>query len=516
MSKRKQVRFAVAETSHDLQQTWSVVKAGLRGLTRSRIPQMAAALSFRTLFALIPVLVLSLVVLQAFVGKDEVTQVLRKTLEFTGISQLVLSDTDAPNGAQPEVSGSDARQEETPIEGGEEYPAEKLAGDPTPAERAQAEIPDQLQGLQTDSDNPDAREVMETARQSQVDNDLRLDQWISSTVERILAIRFQTIGALGVLAALIYAAISMLVEVERTFNQIYRAQAGRSWVRRVPQYWTLLTLSVLVLVGTFYAGERFQSMAGDFLGGAIGFIVQASITALLLTFAYTVMPNTKVAVRAAAAGALVAALAWEVAKTGFRAYIEFAVSYRTLYGSIALPLFAMLWMYLTWIFILFGLQVSYGIQHISTWKETQESEDEPMLNDPASAVPLVVAIAERFDRGDPASHSYLSSQTGMPEPVIDELLLRLSEDKLVHRVDGKEEAFSLSRPPDRILASEVLESAQRATGLHTGDDRTIRWFETVQKARSDASGDQTIRDLMDGNASEPEAGSEPSPGPVPA
>ena len=496
MSKRAHVRTTVAETSKDVIETWSVVKAGLRGLTRSRIPQMAAALSFRTLFALIPVLVLSLVVLQAFVGKDEVTQVLRKTLEFTGISQLVLSDTpDAPGpseGALPAEGDGAGPGEDPAIAQEDSEPVDAVVG-------AATEAVDQLvtELDPTRDAGTDLEAGLESPAGAGPDQGIRLDQWIEGTVERILSIRFQTIGALGVLAALIYAAISMLVEIERTFNQIYRAQVGRSWLRRVPQYWTVLTLSVLVLVGTFYAGERFQNAAGDVLGGAIGFIVQASITALLLTFAYAVMPNTKVEVRAAAAGALVAAIAWEVAKTGFRAYIDFAISYRTLYGSIALPLFAMLWMYLTWILILFGLQVSYGIQHIGTWIETVEAEDEPRLNDPASAVPMVVAIAERFEKGQHATLAHLSGATGMPEPVIDELIARLVDDGIINRVESADAAFSLARPPDRILAADVLASAQRISSTQT-TGRMEAWIEGVQSARARACGSDSIRDLLGG------------------
>ena len=70
-------------------------------------------------------------------------------------------------------------------------------------------------------------------------------------------IAFQAIGAIGVLM-LIYAAISMLIEVERAFNDIYRAPTGRAWGRRIPLYWTVLTLGVIFILATFFvaAGRR--------------------------------------------------------------------------------------------------------------------------------------------------------------------------------------------------------------------------------------------------------------------
>src|SRR5690606_30896609 len=47
-----------------------------------------------------------------------------------------------------------------------------------------------------------------------------LDEWIKQLGGRVSAIPFRAIGVIG-LVALLYAAISMLVEVERAFNQIY-------------------------------------------------------------------------------------------------------------------------------------------------------------------------------------------------------------------------------------------------------------------------------------------------------
>ena len=58
------------------------------------------------------------------------------------------------------------------------------------------------------------------------------------------------IGWIGT-GVLIYASLSMLVEIERAFNEIYHAPSGRSWLRRLVLYWTLLTLGPIFLLGGF-------------------------------------------------------------------------------------------------------------------------------------------------------------------------------------------------------------------------------------------------------------------------
>jgi membrane protein len=50
--------------------TYDLARAGGRQLGRDRAPQMAAALAFRSLFALVPVLVVGMVVVKGFGGTE--------------------------------------------------------------------------------------------------------------------------------------------------------------------------------------------------------------------------------------------------------------------------------------------------------------------------------------------------------------------------------------------------------------------------------------------------------------
>ncbi|HWQ28598.1 MAG TPA: YhjD/YihY/BrkB family envelope integrity protein, partial [Dehalococcoidia bacterium] len=142
--------------------------------------------------------------------------------------------------------------------------------------------------------------------------------------------------------------------------------AGRSWARRITQYWTLLTLGTILLFTTFYVGEKFKSWAADvgestgLMGrgpvalAVIGYSVTVVISTLLLLLAYLTVPNTKVRWRPALVGAFVAAVLWEAGKWGFTQYLRYSAAYERIYGSIALiPLF-LLWVYLTWLIVLLG------------------------------------------------------------------------------------------------------------------------------------------------------------------
>ena len=62
-------------------------------------------------------------------------------------------------------------------------------------------------------------------------------------------------------------------------------------------------------------------------------------------------------------GAAFAAASWELAKIGFTFYALRAGSYSLVYGSLAtLPLF-MIWVFLTWLLVLLGAELSFVIQN---------------------------------------------------------------------------------------------------------------------------------------------------------
>jgi membrane protein len=445
---------------------------------KSRLPQMAAALSYRTIFGLLPTIVVALLGLRAFATDQDIDELVERTLKFAGLSQIEVSDA-----GEPETSPVYSPEEPPP--GGDAGPG-AAPTEPEPAKSSQS-----------------------------------LAQAIKQLVDRAGTINFRAISIVGI-ALLIYAAISMLVEIERAFNQIYRVPIGKSWSRRVTQYWTILTLGTLFLFGTFYFGARFQQIvvklagqsglatAGAVWVGAVGYSITVVISTTLFLLMYVLVPNTRVKVLPALAGAFVAALLWEGGKWGFTQYLAHSTGYARLYGSIALiPLF-LLWIYVTWIIVLLGLQVSYFLQHTRhrTIPEPR-LELEPAIVDPASALIVMESVARGFQAGRPAPVAEIARQAGLPQGITEQLVSRLVERGMVLRVGEREQAaYTLARPPEGIAAAEVLgigyELAGRDGAEEAGGDPGV--LQRLRQAQIQAAGTATLLSLMGG-------GVRPEPGP---
>jgi membrane protein len=445
-----------------LRETLRVAHVAARGLLRSRLPQMAAALAYRTIFGLAPVTVISFAILGAFATEEQITQVVERAMEYTGLKGVEI----------PDASGTIPEEELEPAAEGEQ-----------PAS---------------------------------------LDQWIAGLVDNVSKLKFGAIGAIGVVI-LIYAAIGMVVEVERAFNHIYRAAHGRSWTRRLTQYWTTLTLGALLLVATFYVGGRTKfwltglvqadqiSLFQSIWVGAVGFSITVAISTLMLLLIYTTVPNARVRVPPALAGAFVAAILWEASKWGFTQYLTYSTGITRVYGSLAiLPLF-LLWIYITWLVVLFGLQVAYGLQHFAQLEEdVEDHDDQPTVLEPAALIVLAGHLADHFRRGESLTTDAAADRLATSEALAARLLERLQAAGVARRAadsGGSDDGWVLARPAEHIALVDIFDAA---CALRPPPDTDAIGAETVESLH------QCQRDRLKGRPlasllPEPEPASEPEP-----
>jgi membrane protein len=188
----------------------------------------------------------------------------------------------------------------------------------------------------------------------------------SSTVRQYLAeftARSADLQGIGI-AFVIYTAVMLVAQVEREINAVAGITDKRSYARRAIVY-TLGFVAVPALIGaaiyvTRWAIER--SMLGVPIDSeALPLLARSlslGISTLVLTLVYALVPVRRVPWRAALAGGMLAAIAFDVAKSGFAFYIKHVPTYQIVYGAIAaLPLF-LVWVYVSWMIVLVGAAIS--------------------------------------------------------------------------------------------------------------------------------------------------------------
>jgi membrane protein len=162
----------------------------------------------------------------------------------------------------------------------------------------------------------------------------------------------------------VVTAVLLIATVEREINAIFRVREPRSLARRALVYGLSVPIAVLAIGAAVHTTrwliER-SLEAAPYAGGALALVelpVAIGLATLVFSALYLILPARRVPLRAALAGGLFAALAFEAGKRGFMLYATHAPGYRRVYGALAVvPLF-LVWIYVSWVIVLVGAAVA--------------------------------------------------------------------------------------------------------------------------------------------------------------
>ncbi|WP_329742722.1 YihY family inner membrane protein [Dyella sp. A6] len=168
---------------------------------------------------------------------------------------------------------------------------------------------------------------------------------------------------------MLFSAISMMVSIEDRLNRIWRVSCPRRWGSRLLLYWAALTLGPILVVGGLVASSYVtalpllhETVSQLGIGGMVLRILPFAATFVTLWLLYAVVPNRRVPYREASIGALLGAILFEVARWGFRLFVQSGHTYQQIYGKAlaVLPIF-LLWIYLSWVIVILGASIAASI-----------------------------------------------------------------------------------------------------------------------------------------------------------
>jgi len=391
-----------------------------RLLKMNRYGQQAAALSYHTIFGLVPLAIVSLLIFRSFPAYSSVGEDVKNWIYKQANFSAFESPADVPEGT--EAGAPDSEQ--------------KIA-------------------LTEHLDNIVARFFAET-----------------------------NTGRIGLFSILIviWAAIALLSTVEKSFNNIWHVAAGRNILQRIVSYWAVLTLGPLLLGVGIYVITQYSKIDSIALANAGPLMLSYLVATIAFFLLYYVLPNTKVKIRAALWGAAVAAVVWIAAKNVFGYCITELHLYMTVYGVMALIPMTVVWIYITWLTVLFGLQLTYTTQHLQTLDAaeiaaTQKNEEYFIAND-LTAINIAREIAAAFEKDQaPVAPEVICSKLDIPAEFGERILDHLVNNNLIVRTSEPKEGFLPARDPANIKLSEIAEAVDTA-GLAQS---TSEWPATVRQ-----------------------------------
>ncbi|MEW6037583.1 MAG: YhjD/YihY/BrkB family envelope integrity protein [Pseudomonadota bacterium] len=322
------------------------------------------------------------------------------------------------------------------------------------------------------------------------------------------------VGVLGFVGFLMlfYTVVSLLEQIEDSFNHIWRVSRTRPLYRQFSDYLSIVLIGPVLLFSAIGIAASMSSMeivqrliALEPFGTAYylaGIALPYVLIVAAFTFAYSFIPNTGVKWRPALAGGLFAGLSWKA--TGFL-FAEFTVNsahYSAIYSGFAVILLSMIWLYLSWLILLLGSVVSF---HIQFPRYLGYGGRRPHLSPQSQerlALLLMILIGRSHARGAPAcTLPDLADQMNLPWEAVADPLECLKQHGLLLSLNGEQKTFVLARDTDAILLSEVVEAVRTAGDrpaltLQDEPDAVREILAAIDRGPETTLGNRSLRDVV--------------------
>ncbi len=297
-------------------------------------------------------------------------------------------------------------------------------------------------------------------------------------IQFIEKINVGVLGSVG-LALLLYTAVSLVQKIEESFNFIWHVSRARGIGERFSRYLSALLVGPLLVFSAMGITATAASLgvvrdvmkvhAIGWLALQAGHLLPYVLVIGAFTFVYTFMPNTRVRLAPALIGGVVGGILWQSAGWAFALFAASSTRYAAIYSSFAILILFMLWLYLSWLILLFGAEISFYVQHP---EHLVARSGEPRLSnrmrERLALVMMSMIARHHLEGAAPWSTDALAQTLRMPMRAVDAVLGALRARGILASTADDPSAWLPARDLASVSAKELLDAVRAA-----GEDRYL-------------------------------------------
>ncbi len=297
----------------------------------------------------------------------------------------------------------------------------------------------------------------------------------------------------------VISSIMLMLTIDKAFNTIWRVKRPRPLVQRVLIYWSLLTVGPLLMGGSLTLWSWLIKLSNDASGVVPIVVIETlkvvpiALTALAFGLLYRLIPNRQVSLIDAAIGGVFAAVFFEAMKYGFSQFITNFGSYKLVYGAFAsVPIF-LIWIYASWVVVIFAAVITSGLSY---WRTGGVKNPGPPGSLFVDALETIVLLARAHQTGEVLNLEQLRTFVKLPWEEMEFILERLVAAGWVAKLQGN--GWVLARDAETIHAVDVLHSfVIHADAALATEDQAIRKLVGRIVKSSESVVDMTLADIAD-------------------
>ena len=297
--------------------------------------------------------------------------------------------------------------------------------------------------------------------------------WLFGFAEKTLQhTRGGVIAGVGALI-LFWSVIKMVGNVEAAVNRVWQVQKPRTIFRKFTDYLSFMIVvplllmiasSITLMLGRMLVKLTESGILGTLSSRIIDFGIHCLpylVVWVLLTFVYLFLPNTRVQFKAALFGGVIAGTLYQLLQAGYF-FVQLALSkYNAIYGSFsALPLF-LVWSYLNWLTVLFGVTLSYLYQNYDYESELARDRERSDAEKRLIALIFTAMVTKAFADDDKLlTAEDLAQRTNLSGTLAIEVINTLEKRKILVALADSEYAnprYMPALPLNKMTIINVLE-----------------------------------------------------------
>lgn len=269
-------------------------------------------------------------------------------------------------------------------------------------------------------------------------------------------------GTLGMIFFLL-TTLFLINTIARNLDMIWGVQVQAGLFRRFTTYTAILVFSSLLLGISNSITDGLETYISNLvLSGAkeyeatMNWFMPFFITLVIFFLIIIIIPSVKIKIKSAAIGALFSAIFFEIIKTLFQLWAVSSVRNSVIYGSLAIIPMVLLGLYLFWLIVLIGVEISFYVQH----KYDPSSGDPVNLN-------MEDKLALAFDIFFKISSNYRNQKGGInikelektlhvPGVLINHFISIFREHQIILEVNDKHGGFIPGQSLDRVELKDLL------------------------------------------------------------
>jgi len=277
------------------------------------------------------------------------------------------------------------------------------------------------------------------------------------------------LGTVG-LAMLIFTAVSLVQKIERAFNHTWRVTQNRPLGNRFSNYLSIILIGPVLIftaigvTATITSNSLVQKlMTYPVLGVLVdtgGRMIPSLLVILAFTLVYIFVPNTKVKLKSAFIGALVAGLLWESVGWGFATFVASSAQYTAIYSALASLIIFMIWMQLSWLILLIGASIAFYYQHPEHHNLQRSIQLSCRLKEKLALVIMALIVKNFYEKQPPWTTEALAQRLQMPVDAILPLLKCLVDIELLAHTDESAPGFLPAQAPEDLKIRDVISAVR--------------------------------------------------------